>query len=94
MDPSTKPSLNSGRQSSTIEDVRTGLTVEALKQDLADNLYYVQGKFSAIATKNDFYMALAYAMRDRQLHLWINTIETYLKQKEPKVVCYLSAEFL
>jgi starch phosphorylase len=39
-------------------------------------------------------MALAYTVRDRQLHRWINTIETYLKQKEPKVVCYLSAEFL
>jgi starch phosphorylase len=24
----------------------------------------------------------------------INTVETYLKQKEPKIVCYLSAEFL
>ncbi|MBV8176113.1 MAG: glycogen/starch/alpha-glucan phosphorylase [Verrucomicrobia bacterium] len=94
MDPSTKPSLNSGRQSSTIEDVRTGLTVETLKQDLADNLYYVQGKFRAIATKNDFYMAQAYTVRDRQLRLWINTIETYLEQTEPKVVCYLSAEFL
>jgi starch phosphorylase len=28
------------------------------------------------------------------LHRWINTNEAYLKQKEPKVVCYLSAEFL
>ena len=49
---------------------------------------------AAIATKNDFYMALAYTVRDRQLHRWINTIETYLKQKDTKVVCYLSAEFL
>jgi starch phosphorylase len=94
MDLSTKSSLDSGSQKSTIEDVRTGLTVEALKQDIADNLYYVQGKFPAIATKNDFYMALAYAVRDRQLRRWINTIETYLKQREPKVVSYLSAEFL
>jgi starch phosphorylase len=94
MDLSKKSSLDSESQKSTVEDVRTGLTVEALKQDLADNLYYVQGKFPAIATKNDFYMALAYTVRDRQLRRWINTIETYLKQKEPKVVCYLSAEFL
>jgi len=36
---------------------------------------------------------LCYTVRDRQLHRWINTSETYLKQKEPKVVCYLSAEF-
>jgi starch phosphorylase len=94
MDPFTKTSLNSGCQNSIIQDVRTGLTVDSLKQAMADNLFYVQGKFPAIATKNDFYMALAYTVRDRLLHRWINTIETYIKQREPKVVCYLSAEFL
>jgi starch phosphorylase len=88
MDSSTKTSLEA------VEDDRTGLNVPALRRAFADNLYYVQGKFPAIATKNDLYMALAYTVRDRQLHRWINTIETYLKQKEPKVVCYLSAEFL
>jgi starch phosphorylase len=88
MDSSAKTSLGA------VEDDRTGLSVPALKRAFADNLYYVQGKFPAIATKNDLYMALAYTVRDRQLHHWINTIETYLKQKEPKVVCYLSAEFL
>jgi starch phosphorylase len=41
-------------------------------------------------------MALAYTVRDRLLHRWINTAETYLKEKEHelKLVCYLSAEFL
>ena len=76
------------------EEVRTGLAVETLKRAFADNLFYVQGKFPLIATKNDSYMALAYTVRDRLLHHWINTVETYLKQKESKVVCYLSAEFL
>ena len=94
MNPPTKTSSDSGCQNSVVEDVRTGLTVESLKRALADNLFYAQGKFPAIATKNDFYMAVAYTVRDHQLHRWINTIETYLKQKEPKVVCYLSAEFL
>ena len=94
MNPSTKTSLDSRYQNSGTEDVRTGSTVESLKRALADNLFYAQGKFPAIATKNDFYMALAYTVRDRQFHRWINTIETYIKQREPKVVCYLSAEFL
>jgi starch phosphorylase len=76
------------------EEVRTGLAVETLKRAFADNLFYVQGKFPLIATKNDFYMALAYTVRDRLLHHWINTVETYLKEREPKVVCYLSAEYL
>jgi glycogen phosphorylase len=91
---STKTSLDPGGQNVIVEDDRTGLTVEAIKRALVENLFYAQGKFPAIATKNDFYMALAYTVRDRQLHRWINTIETYLKQKEPKVVCYFSAEFL
>src|ERR1700726_5333368 len=86
--------LDSRRKNPEIEDDRTGLSVETLKRALADNLFYAQGKFPAIATKNDFYMALAFTVRDRLLHRWINTVETYLKQKEPKVVCYLSAEFL
>jgi starch phosphorylase len=94
MNQSTKTSLDSRSQNFVTDDDRTGLTVEILKRALAENLFYAQGKFPAIATKNDFYMALAYTLRDRQLHRWINTIETYLKQKEPKVVCYLSAEFL
>jgi glycogen phosphorylase len=94
MNPTINTPLDSQCKNSDIEDDRTGLTVETLKQALADNLFYAQGKFPAIATKNDFYMALAYTVRDRQLQRWISKIETYLKQKEPKVVCYLSAEFL
>ena len=79
-----------------VEDDRTGLTVPVLRRACAENLFYVQGKFPAIATKNDLYTALAYTVRDRLLHRWINTIETYLKERERelKLVCYLSAEFL
>jgi starch phosphorylase len=94
MNPTTSTPLDSQCQSPAVEDDRTGLSVETLKRALADNLFYVQGKFREIATKNDLYMALAYTARDRLLRRWINTIETYLKQKNPKVVCYLSAEFL
>src|SRR6201987_5673556 len=94
MNPTIDTSLDSQRQNSDIEDDRTGLSVATLKRALADNLFYVQGKFRAIATKNDYYMALAYTVRDRLLQRWINTVETYIKQKRPKIVCYLSAEFL
>jgi len=41
----------------TIEDDRTGTTVETLKRALADNLYYLQGKDENIATKYDNNMA-------------------------------------
>ena len=49
------------------EDERTALTKEALKSAFLDDLFYVQGKFPALATKNDYYMALAFAIRDRML---------------------------
>lgn len=76
-----------------IEDDRTGLSIETLRRAIADNLFYIQGKFPGIATKNDYYMALAYTVRDRLLQRWQSTVQTYLKQ-DVKVVSYLSAEFL
>jgi glycogen phosphorylase len=94
MNPTIRRPLDSQRSAANIEDVRTGLSVATLRRALADNLFYVQGKFPEIATKNDLYMALAYTVRDRLLQRWINTTETYLKQQKPKIVCYLSAEFL
>jgi starch phosphorylase len=76
-----------------VEDDRTGTSLETLRRALLDNLFYIQGKFPAIATRNDYYMALAYTVRDRLVHNWIQTVETWL-QKDVKIVCYLSAEFL
>ncbi len=78
-----------------VEDDRTGLSIETLKRAFADNLFYIQGKFPQIATKNDYYMALAYTVRDRLVQRWLNSAQTYLKEGDDvKVVCYLSAEFL
>lgn len=76
-----------------IEDDRTGLNVETLKRAFLDNLYYQQGKFPAIATPNDYYMALAYTVRDRLLQRWLSSADTYHEQGA-RTVCYLSAEFL
>ena len=58
-----------------------------------DNLFYIQGRFPAVATRNDYYLALAYTIRDRLLHHWLHTAETYFKRGS-RTVCYLSAEFL
>ena len=75
------------------EDDRTALSKEALKNAFLDDLFYVQGKFPALATQNDYYMALAYAVRDRMLQRWISTATVYTKQAS-RTVAYLSAEFL
>jgi glycogen phosphorylase len=76
-----------------LEDDRTSLSKEALTSAFLDDLFYVQGKFPALATRNDYYMALAYAVRDRMLQHWISTAATYTKQAS-RTVAYLSAEFL
>jgi len=76
-----------------IEDDRTGTSIETLRRAILDNLFFVQGKFPEIATRNDYYMALAYTVRDRLLQRWINTVDTWLR-RGVKIVCYLSAEFL
>jgi glycogen phosphorylase len=76
-----------------VEDDRTGLSLETLKRAFLDNLFYIQGKFPRLASKNDYYMALAYTVRDRLLKRWLGTTATYLDQSL-RCVCYLSAEFL
>ena len=79
--------------SDRLADDRVALSKEAFKHAFHDNLFYVQGKTPALATKHDYYMALAYTVRDRMLHRWISTATTYTQQGS-RTVAYLSAEFL
>jgi glycogen phosphorylase len=76
-----------------IEDDRTGVTVETLKSAIVDHLFYTQGKYSKTATANDYYMAVAHAVRDRMVRRWLSAAQTYTEQA-PRQICYLSAEFL
>jgi starch phosphorylase len=64
-----------------------------LRQAILDNLYYVQGRIPELATKNDWYMAVAYAVRDRMIKHSIGWIKE-LRRPEVKIASYLSAEFL
>ncbi len=75
------------------EEDRTAMTKDAFKRAFLDNLFYVQAKFPALATQNDYYQALAYAVRDRMLRRWISTAALYTKQGS-RTVAYFSAEFL
>jgi len=76
-----------------VEDDRTGMSIDALKRAFADNLFYLQGKYENQASLYDFYMALAYTVRDRLFHRWLKTMSTYY-ESDAKIVCYFSAEFL
>lgn len=87
------PKASKSREAGAGEDIRTGLRPETIARAFQDNLYYLMGRFPAVATRNDQYMALAYTIRDRLLHRWVNTAETYFREKS-RSVCYLSAEFL
>ncbi|MDE2050892.1 MAG: glycogen/starch/alpha-glucan family phosphorylase, partial [Gammaproteobacteria bacterium] len=69
------------------------LSREAIKRAFLDNLFCVQGKTPALATRHDYYMALAYTVRDRMMQRWIGTAETYTSRGS-RTVAYLSAEFL
>jgi starch phosphorylase len=75
------------------ERTRTGTNAASLKQAVLDNLYYVQGRRPEIATPNDWYMAVAYTVRDRMLDRFITALEGFWNPKI-KFACYLSAEFL
>jgi len=57
------------------------------------NLFYVQGKIPTLATRHDYYLALALTVRDQMLHRWISTAEAYTKHGS-RTVAYFSAEFL
>jgi starch phosphorylase len=75
------------------EDNHTGESVETLERAIMDNLHYREARIPAVATRNDWYLALAYTVRDRIMARWIKTLESIVK-KDVRVVSYFSAEFL
>ncbi|MGK7943454.1 MAG: glycogen/starch/alpha-glucan phosphorylase [Microcystaceae cyanobacterium] len=69
------------------------MSPETLKRAFLDNLFYVQGVDRSEANAYDYYVALAYTIRDRLLQRFLKTTNTY-KQEQVKLVSYFSAEFL
>ena len=75
------------------DDTRPRDDAQSLRRDLIGKLYFELAKFPEVATRNDQFLALAYAIRDRVLHRWVESSRTYLEGKHRSVI-YLSAEFL
>ncbi len=75
-----------------VGDVRAGYSVEAFKQAFCDNMLRFQGKSLEQATPQDYYMVLAYMVRDRLLQF--TTPEIYLTRPNVRWVGELSAEYL
>ncbi|MDO9239963.1 MAG: glycogen/starch/alpha-glucan phosphorylase [Methylicorpusculum sp.] len=66
---------------------------DVIKRSFFRNLANVQGKFPALASRYDYYMALAFTVRDMLMARWVGTANEYTRSKS-RTVAYLSAEFL
>jgi glycogen phosphorylase len=66
---------------------------ETVKRAVLEKLFYIRGKYPRLATETDYYMAVAYCVRDMLLHRWVNTAATYA-EAQARTVAYLSAEYL
>ena len=49
----------------------------AIRGEIEENLFRMVGRFPEIATKNDYYLAVAYTVRDRILRRWVRTAKAY-----------------
>jgi starch phosphorylase len=75
-----------------LEDIRTGMSAEAIRQSVLANLHFRLAKTPQSATRNDWYLAFAYAVRDRMTQQWTKTLRNFTE--DVTVVACLSAEFL
>src|SRR5690606_2775807 len=66
---------------------------DAIQKAFLEKLFYVQGKFPKLATLKDYYLALAYTVRDLMLRRWVSTAATYTATRA-RTVAYFSAEYL
>jgi starch phosphorylase len=66
---------------------------ESLRRSLANRLVYSMGKDPITATTRDWFNTTAYAVRERLIQRWMETMRSYYRS-DAKRVYYLSLEFL
>ena len=93
MAPQTSTQPRAGADAAAAVDARTGIRPADLRQAVADHMRYSVGRLPAVATRHDYYYALALAVRDRMLDRWTLTTQASFTS-DHKIACYLSAEFL
>jgi starch phosphorylase len=64
-----------------------------IKKSIQNHLTYSIGSPPPVANRQNYYKAIALAVRDILQRHWIETVQTFFEQ-DLKVACYLSAEFL
>ncbi|SDL34836.1 starch phosphorylase [Salinimicrobium catena] len=88
-------------QNKNIEDYFTSskpgsgldLSKEEIKKSFLEKLFYGLGRIPTVATDNDYYSALALAVRDWVFRQYVRSLEEYAEQ-DSRGVAYLSAEYL
>jgi glucan phosphorylase len=75
------------------QDIRATDDPEQLARAIVDHLFYTRGTLPEHATRHDWYLAVAHAVRDRLLDRWVATARTLMKL-DVRIVSYFSAEFL
>ena len=87
------PERLTGAVWNSVSHIRHSRDPEAIARAILDELTHGSGRLPAIATRNDWYLAVATTVRDRLHHNWIATLKT-AHQQDVRTVGYLSAEFL
>ncbi|MGD0663055.1 MAG: glycogen/starch/alpha-glucan family phosphorylase [Syntrophorhabdales bacterium] len=87
-----KPSVPREITNGACEDVRLSSDPDLIARAILENLGCVKGRTPKHATMNDWYTAVARTVCDRLLDRWVKTLTT--QRRQPKIVSYLSAEFL
>jgi glycogen phosphorylase len=72
---------------------KEALTIGNLRRLVLKHLEYTLGKDNYSITRNDIYLAVAYAVRDLLVERWRDTQQAYYNQ-DAKRVYYLSMEFM
>lgn len=65
---------------------------DALKSSIEEHLYYLLARIPTNALPGDFYLALAWSVRDRLIQRWISTQDAHAHLKSRRLY-YLSAEY-
>ena len=71
-----------------VEDDRIGESREDLRRSFIDHLFYTQGVNAELASAKDLYLALSYTIRDRLMHRWISSIESFFPPIKRR--CFIS----
>ena len=72
---------------------KLGNDLASLRRSLSNRLIYSLGKDPITATHRDWFHTTAYAVRERLIERWMETMRSYYRS-DAKRIYYLSLEFL